>query len=84
MNEVIGSQFYRSSFYRRGNVSGANGVSWKTMRHVIFFGGAKCSAEQVVSTALSSLFAVTNSAVGPSAPPMMPITAAFCASGMNG
>lgn len=54
------------------------------MRHVIFFGGAKCSAEQVVSTALSSLFAVTNSAVGPSAPPMMPITAAFCASGMNG
>ena len=83
MNEVIGSQFYRSSFYRRGNVSGANGVSWKTMRHVIFFGGAKCSAEQVVSTALSSLFAVTNSAVGPSAPPMT-ITAAFCASGMNG
>lgn len=34
------------------------------MRHVIFFGGAKCSAEQVVSTALSSLFVVTNSAHG--------------------
>lgn len=72
------------NFYKSRNLSGANGVSWKTMRHVIFFEGAKCSAEQVVSTALSSLFAATNSAVGPSAPPMMPITAAFCASGMNG
>ena len=58
--------------------------NFDAMRHVIFFGGAKCSAEQAVSTVLSSLFAVTNSAVGPSAPPMMPITAAFCASGMNG